>query len=253
MRFAPTGIWRATHTPDGPATIRLRREGSTAVRVSAWGSGAEWAIERSADLIGESDDPSPFEPRDRLLRELTRRLPGLRISRTNAVVEALVPAILEQKVTGEEAHRSFRRLVRTYGETPPGPPAEIAALRLAMPPRSEVLALIPYHRLEELIDHPLDAAYRRLRAIPGVGAWTAAEVAFRALGDPDAVSVGDFHIPNLVAWALAGEPRGTDERMLELLEPYRGQRGRVIRLLDASGISAPRFGPRLAGRRIEAI
>ena len=110
MRFAPTGIWRATHTPDGPATIRLRREGSTAVRVSAWGSGAEWAIERSADLIGESDDPSPFEPRDRLLRELTRRLPGLRISRTNAVVEALVPAILEQKVTGEEAHRSFRRL-----------------------------------------------------------------------------------------------------------------------------------------------
>jgi len=276
MRFAPTGIWRATHTPDGPATIRLRREGSTAVRVSAWGSGAEWAIERSADLIGESDDPSPFEPRDRLLRELTRRLPGLRISRTNAVVEALVPAILEQKVTGEEAHRSFRRLVRTYGETPPGPPAEIAALRLAMPPRSEVLALIPYHalhplglerrradvirtaasharRLEELTDHPLDAAYRRLRAIPGVGAWTAAEVAFRALGDPDAVSVGDFHIPNLVAWALAGEPRGTDERMLELLEPYRGQRGRVIRLLEASGISAPRFGPRLAGRRIEAI
>ena len=94
---------------------------------------------------------------------------------------------------------------------------------------------------------------QRLRTVHGVGPWTAAETVSVALGDADAVSVGDFHIPNLVAWALAGEPRGTDERMLELLEPYRGQRGRVIRLLEASGISAPRFGPRLAGRRIEAI
>jgi 3-methyladenine DNA glycosylase/8-oxoguanine DNA glycosylase len=108
-------------------------------------------------------------------------------------------------------------------------------------------------RLEETRTLPLVDAYRRFRALPGVGAWTAAEVAFRALGDPDAVSLGDFHIPNMVAWALAGEPRGTDHRMLELLEPYRGQRGRVIRMLEAAGISAPRYGPRLAPRGIEGI
>jgi 3-methyladenine DNA glycosylase/8-oxoguanine DNA glycosylase len=71
-----------------------------------------------------------------------------------------------------------------------------------------------------------------------------------ALGDPDAVSEGDFHLPNLVAWNLAGEPRGTDERMLQLLEPYRGQRGRVQRLLEAGGTGAPRFGPRM---RIHSI
>src|SRR5439155_5197043 len=108
-------------------------------------------------------------------------------------------------------------------------------------------------RLEEALTMPPDAARRRLHALPGMGRWTAAEVALVALGDADAVSVDDYHLPHLVSWALAGEPRGTDERMLELLEPYRGHRGRVIRLLEASGISAPRFGPRLAGRRIEAI
>ena len=96
-------------------------------------------------------------------------------------------------------------------------------------------------------------AYAALRAIPGIGPWTAAEVGARAFGDPDAVSVGDFHLPSLVAWALAGEARATDERMLELLEPYRGQRGRVIRLLEASGLRAPRYGPRLAPRRIDGI
>ncbi len=89
--------------------------------------------------------------------------------------------------------------------------------------------------------------------MPGIGPWTAAEVGVRALGDADAVSVGDFHLPNLVAYALAGEPRGNDARMLELLEPYRGQRARVMRLLELSGIRPPRYGPRLAPRRIESF
>jgi 3-methyladenine DNA glycosylase/8-oxoguanine DNA glycosylase len=94
-------------------------------------------------------------------------------------------------------------------------------------------------------------AYARLMAVPGIGPWTAAEVGVRALGDPDAVSVGDFHLPNLVAFALAGEPRANDARMLELLEPYRGQRARVIRLLELSAIRPPRYGPRLSPRRLE--
>jgi len=108
-------------------------------------------------------------------------------------------------------------------------------------------------RLEAATDLAPPEAQARLRAIPGVGAWTAAEVAARAWGDPDAVSVGDYHLPSLVAWALAGEPRGTDDRMLELLAPFAGQRGRVIRLLEVSGLTAPRRGPRYAGRRIETI
>ncbi|MHB8400057.1 MAG: DNA-3-methyladenine glycosylase family protein, partial [Candidatus Limnocylindrales bacterium] len=196
--------------------------------------------------------------------------PGLRFPRTLRVLEALVPAIIEQKVTGAEAHRAWRGLVMAHGDTAPGP----AGLRL--PPDPHVLARLPYYgfhpfgierRRAEVIRRVASDAARleaasalespqgqaRLMAMPGVGPWTAAEVAARAWGDPDAVSVGDFHLPNLVAWALAREPRGTDERMLELLAPYAGQRGRVLRLLEVSGIAAPRYGPRYAGRRIESL
>jgi 3-methyladenine DNA glycosylase/8-oxoguanine DNA glycosylase len=265
--------WRATRTPVGPATERIERVPDGAL-VTAWGPGAEWLLEAAPDLLGLDDDPAAFRPTQPLLRQLAVRLAGLRIGRSSAVLEALVPAILEQKVTGEQARRGFRGLVRSHGEPAPGPvPPDGRPLWLPPPPH--VLARLPYHayhpfgierrraetirrvasvagRLEAVVELPLDAAYPRLRAIPGIGQWTAAEVGQRALGDPDAVSVGDFHLPNLVAWALAGEPRGTDERMLELLEPYHGQRGRVIRLLEASGIRAPAYGPRLAPRRIEA-
>ena len=90
-------------------------------------------------------------------------------------------------------------------------------------------------------------------SLPGIGPWSAAEVSMIALGDSDAVSLGDYHLPHQVSWALAGEPRGTDDRMIQLLEPYRGHRARVIRLLTLGGIQAPRFGPRIRLRRIAAI
>lgn len=100
---------------------------------------------------------------------------------------------------------------------------------------------------------PQSEAFARLQTIRGIGPWTAAEATRTAFGDPDAVSVGDAHLPDLVSWALAAEPRGDDERMLELLAPYSGQRARVIRLLEVSGIRIPRFGPRFAPRRIGQI
>lgn len=257
---------RATRTERGPATIEIE-VGTRSVRLRAWGDGAGSVLAGARDLLALDDDPSPLRPRDRLVAELVRRGRGLRIGRTGRVFESLLPAILEQKVTGDEARRAFRLLVRRYGDPAPGP------FGLVLQPTPETLARLPYHafhplgverrraevirsaarianRLEEGSRLALADAYARLRSIPGVGAWTAAEVGIRAFGDPDAVSVGDFHIPNLVSWALAREPRGSDERMLELLEPYRGQRGRVVRLLEASGIRSPRYGPRMAGRDI---
>jgi 3-methyladenine DNA glycosylase/8-oxoguanine DNA glycosylase len=262
LRFGTREVWRATRTPHGPGTERLVREADGSVRVEAWGPGAEWLVERAPALLGELDDDSGFRPAHPLLSDLRRHHPGLRIGRTEAVFEAAMPTILEQRVTGIEAWRGWRALLRDLGEAAPGPSAG-----LIVPPDPAVLAAVRYPafhtygvergraetvrraaahagRLEAALTMPLDAARQRLRALPGMGLWTAAEVALVALGDADAVSVGDYHLPNVVSWALAGEPRGSDERMLELLEPYRGHRARVIRLLGAGGIGAPRRGPR---------
>jgi 3-methyladenine DNA glycosylase/8-oxoguanine DNA glycosylase len=269
MTIGIGGAWRATRTPDGPATLHLaQREGTITAR--AWGAGAAWALETAPDLVGMHDDPAPFVAHHALVRDLHRRLPGLRLGRSAAVVEALVPTVLEQKVVGLEARRSYAKLVRALGEPAPGPAP------LLVPPAPDVLAKTPswvFHRfgverrraetviracgyarrLEQTTQMATVDAYRRMEALPGVGPWTSAEVASIALGDPDAVSVGDYHLPHLVSFALAGEPRADDERMLELLEPYRGQRARVIRLLEAGAPSAPRRAPRAQLRDIARI
>jgi 3-methyladenine DNA glycosylase/8-oxoguanine DNA glycosylase len=282
LRFSRDGsAWRATRTPDGPATLRLIPDG-TAIRAQAWGPGGAWAIEQAPELIGALDHSSEFAALlagHPLLRDLHARLPGIRIGRTRRVFEALVPAIIEQKVTGDEARAAFVALVRRHGEPAPGPWDEPSARRPApmrVPPTPATLAGLPgyaYHplglerrradairfaagraaRVEECVDLPLSDAYARLQALPLVGQWTAAEVGLRALGDADAVSVGDFHLRHAVCWALAGEPRGTDERMLELLAPYAGNRARVIRLIEAVGVQAPRRGPRMSSRSISGI
>jgi 3-methyladenine DNA glycosylase/8-oxoguanine DNA glycosylase len=273
LRLSSVAAARATRTPDGPATLLAEVRG-TRVEAEAWGPGAERVLDSLPALLGLDDDPAGFDPSlHPVVAGLARRMSRLRLGRTGAVMEALVPAILEQRVTGSEAASAFRILIRRFGEPAPGPVA--ASQRLRLHPAPDVLASLPYYvfhplgveqrraeiirrvardarRLEGLADLPGArsevgaAATARLRAYPGIGPWTAAEVTLRALGDPDAVSVGDFHLPNLVAFALAGEPRGDDARMLDLLEPWRGHRARVVRLLEASGIEAPKYGPRYA-------
>jgi 3-methyladenine DNA glycosylase/8-oxoguanine DNA glycosylase len=263
IRLAPGDLWRATRLPSGAATVRIRRI-ADGVLAQAWGPGADEAMEIVPALAGMTDRPDALEPRHRLIADLVHRLRGLRLTASGRPFEALLPAICEQKVTGGEARAAFRGLVWTYGEPAPGPDG------LRLPPAPAVLAGLPYfayHRFglerrradiirraaamaPRLEGRSPDEVTMMLGAIPGIGPWTLAEVARVAFGDPDAVSVGDYHIPNLVAWALAGEPRADDARMLELLSPYVGQRGRVQRLLEASGIAAPRYGPRMAPRRI---
>ena len=266
IRFGERTVWRASRTPQGPVSEQLVAAGTT-VRVEAWGPGSEWALDHAPILLGSLDDAASFQPRHRIVAEIHRRRPGLRIPRTEAVFEALVPTILEQKVPGVQAWWSYRRLIEEAGERAPGP----AGLRL--PPAPDRLAGLPswtFHaigverrradtvrqaalaarRIDETVRLSPPEARRRLRALPGIGPWSAAEVSMVALGDADAVSLGDYHLPHLVAWALLGRPRGSDELMLELLEPYRGHRGRVVRLLQLAGITAPRFGPRMPLRWI---
>ncbi len=269
MRIVGAEVWRASRTPDGPATVRFS-PADGGVDVETWGSGSDWLLERSPEWCGASDDDLGFAPSVGIVRDLWRQLPGLRIPRTGLVTERLIPVVLEQKVTGLEARRAYRRLASSLAEPAPGEagltlppdPDRIAALAYyAFHPfgverrRAEVLRNVCARAawLDAGIDLPVAEAEQRIRMLRGLGPWSVAEVARTALGDADAVSVGDFHVPNIVAWALAGEPRGADERMLELLEPYRPHRGRVQRLLEASGIRAPAFGPRMEVRAIDRM
>lgn len=266
-------IWRACRTPHGPGTVRIawRREragtgGQTLAGAQAWGPGAQWLLDALSAALGAQDRPEDFAPAHPVMRELARRHGDVRIGRSRLVLESLVPAVLEQKVVGKEAWRSWRLLLRRFGEPAPGP----APARMRVPPGPQTWASIPsweWHRagveavrartiagaarvagrLEEICDLPPAEADRRLRAIQGVGVWTSAEVRQRACGDADAVSVGDYHLPLIVGMALTGAPVD-DARMLELLAPFAGHRHRASVLTWYSGARPERRGSRLAIR-----
>ncbi|MBB0245857.1 DNA-3-methyladenine glycosylase 2 family protein [Streptomyces alkaliphilus] len=270
-------VWRASRTPEGPASVRLRQTPAPAgagrgdgpageVVATAWGPGAEWLLRRLPDLLGAGDRPDDFVPRHAPVADVWRRHRGVRLIRTGLVMESLIPSVLEQKITVEEAFRSWRRLLLRFGEPAPGPAGVVPEGLRVMPDR-RTWSLIPsweWHRagvdakrsatilravrlaprLEEAGAMPLDLAIRRLCAVPGVGPWTAAETLQRSNGEPDAVTVGDLHLPSQVGWTLAGEREADDARMLALLEPYAGQRYRATRLIRMAGRRPPRREPR---------
>jgi 3-methyladenine DNA glycosylase/8-oxoguanine DNA glycosylase len=258
--------WRATRTSAGPATLRLRSAADGTIQVDAWGPGAAVALELARGWCGLLDDPAGFRAHG-LVGELHRRHPGLRLCATGAVFETLAPFVLEQRVSGLEAYRSWRKLVRGLSEAAPGP-ADLwlppAAARIGAEPyttfhafdveagRANTLrrAAARASGLERFAQRSPAEATRALVSLPGVGPWTAAMVTAVALGDVDAVPVGDYGLPGLVGHALAGERDADDARMLELLEPYRPQRWRALRLLLCSGAGPPRRAPRARARSL---
>ncbi|KPL33421.1 3-methyladenine DNA glycosylase [Streptomyces anulatus] len=257
-------FWRATRTPEGPGTLRVAARGDR-IAATAWGPGADWLLAGLPALLGADDDPDAFVPRHRLLALTRHRRPGLRLLRTGLVMESLIPSILEQKVTTDEAYRAWRHLVRRFGTPAPGPTAELG-LHVMPDPRG--WAMIPsweWHRanvdakrsstilravrvarrLEEAATMNLPEALTRLELIPGIGPWTAAETLQRSNGAPDAVTVGDLHLPGIVGHALADHRDADDEEMLTLLTPYEGQRHRATRLILLSGHTPKRRSPRM--------
>ncbi len=259
--------WRATRVATGPALLRLVTEGNEVV-ASAWGAGAEEVLAHVPQLLGEADDPSGFSPVHPMLVEAARRHPDLRIGRTGAVGEALFPACLEQVVTGVEAFAAFRVLVGKFGEPAPGPASETGtpAYGMMVPPTAAQWAAVPSWEflkagVEQRRSVPLVTAAQRgpalertlamdsaeadraLQSLPRIGPWTSAETRQRAHGDPDAWSIGDYHVGDGITHALAGTKAG-DEVALELLEPYVGHRFRVQLLLGLVAGFAPRRGPR---------
>jgi 3-methyladenine DNA glycosylase/8-oxoguanine DNA glycosylase len=261
-------MFRATRTPVGPALIKIIARGHV-VEARAWGEGGEWALDQLPRLAGADDDPAGFEPRPDHgpLVAAYRRYGHYRVGRTDAVFEALAPACIEQVVTGVEAYRAWRLLVREFGEPAPGPAADPGSLAYGMrlPPAPEVWARVPSWRflaagveerrsrtlvgaarrapsLERTLSGTNAAANKALRSLPGVGQWTSAEVRQRAHGDSDAWSIGDYHVGREITFALTGEALD-DDACTELLEPYRGHRFRVQTLLLMSGFRVPRRAP----------
>jgi 3-methyladenine DNA glycosylase/8-oxoguanine DNA glycosylase len=262
------GVWWATRAEGLPVTLHLTTDARAGVvRAVAWGDTAEAVLPALPRMLGSDDDVTDFVAHHDVVARAWRQHAGWRVPCTGRVFEALAPAVLEQKVTGGEARSSWRSLVSRFGEPAPGPTPR----PMVVPPTPKQWAAIPEWewydagvtpqrrrtlvraasvggRLDAAASLPADAAGRLMREVPGIGVWTQAEVRQRAFGDPDTVSVGDFHLAMQISWALTGERgnRGDDERMLELLEPYRGHRYRVQRLLELAGVSAPRRGPRYA-------
>jgi len=255
----PTETLWATRTPDGPGSLALNRVAGDRVEAMAWGPGAGWLLNQAPRLLGHDDNPADFRP-EGALGELWRRNRFL-LARTDRLWDALVGAILGQRVQIANAVRARRLLARKFGQAAPGPreawllpaPERVAEMGYHQfhplkveKKRADILIRVAREmpRLERRGDLDTARMQARLQQIRGVGPWTAAMVSAAAFGDPDAVPVGDYHLPNTVAWLLAGEPRANDNRMLELLEPYRGHRWRVIRLAKTKG--APRYGPKLS-------
>ncbi len=270
-RLAAGEFVHATLTPNGAGTLRLRWRCDPAppdqhgLDVDAWGPGADWLASSVESLVGATDTPVAFPDGHPVVARSLAATRSRRIGASGNLYHHLLPTVLAQRITGGEAARQWARLCREVGDPAPGPPEVVAGMHL--PPEPEVLAGRPawwFHplgieqkRARALIEVARHAsklwgwaaagpavAAEKLPLLPGVGPWTVGSVLGPALGDPDAVAVGDFHFPHAVAWALAGEPRADDDRMLELLAPYAGQRGRVLTALLTTVGGAPARGPR---------
>ena len=270
IHITQTDLWRSSVTPAGPATLHISDWQSVHPQVETFGDGASWLQERALELLGTSDTIPNIVSHHKQVTEAQKKFGLLRIGRSNTPYHELLHAVLAQRVTSIEAIRQWREIVLQFGTPAPGP-----FQQLRTPPTPDTISQLPYHvfhrfgierkRAETLITvakhfdfltrlaDSTESAQRstaQLQLIPGVGIWTAAVAGGLAFGDPDALLVGDFHVKNTVAYALTGNIRGTDEEMVAAMEPYRGQRHRVVRWLQLNGVRAPARGPR---RRIVSI
>lgn len=264
LALTSNAAWRTSHTPEGPATVRVRWNGRRIV-ADAWGDGARWALTRTPRMCGAEDHARTFDGRVPWLREMQRRHGSIRLGCGLRAAEVLPAVILQQRVRFAEAAESWRTLLWRHSDVAPGPRrmclplrdrawrdltvAEFGAFGIDAK-RARTLRECALHMSKiDRVDRvgTIDGARALLPKLRGVGPWTSQLLLGVAFGDADAVPVGDFHLPGYVAYAFERRTRATDDDMLALLEPYRPHRYRVIRLLMAAGVKKPRRGPRFTG------
>jgi 3-methyladenine DNA glycosylase/8-oxoguanine DNA glycosylase len=276
-RWTANSFTKAVLTPDGPGTMRLTWDRNGTTSAEAWGSGAAWLLDRAPHWMGLHDDVDGFDPAlHPTVAEWTRRHPGIRLPAAGVIWQELLLVLLGQRVTTEEAVKSWARIVYAWGEPAPGP------CDIRLPPPPEVVASKTYGdlhrfnverrradaillaarragRLEEAAAMAPADARVRLSALPGLGQWTATSVITASHGDPDTVVLRDYGLPTMVNYAFTGDPRrvpaddGGDEIMCRHLAPWAGHRQRIVRLLYTAGVSVPRRGPRAVNPDIRRL
>ena len=184
--------------------------------MTAWGSGAEWVLDQLPRMLGADDDPSGFVPVHEPIALAWRRHANWRLGATDLVMESLVPAIIEQKVTGQEAFGAFRALVHRFGERAPGPPERGGSAGAA------VGAAVPDGPAGDPVLGVVAAAGRRraLAPDPARGPGRHRARASRA-GDARGVRPAAAHAPG---------HRGVDQRRGAFARARRRRRGELRRL-----------------------
>ena len=262
-------FWRVQRTPEGPVTVAMRQPEPHRVEVRGWGPGRDWAMAHLDRWLGLNDDPSGFEAHHPMIRDQWRRHPGLRIGATLEPLEVLLWTIAGQRVTTASAQRSWREMKHIWGAAPPEPTGGMRVPpELRLPPCPDTLSQLSYahlhrvglersraktvlevcrrrKRITALGELEPEDARQRLMSLPGIGPWTANRVAIVAWGHPDTVQTGDYWLPHMIVHALTGRPRSSDEEMLSVLDVYRPQRTRAVRLIATTNHTAPRYGAKL--------
>jgi 3-methyladenine DNA glycosylase/8-oxoguanine DNA glycosylase len=264
LRVAGNALAMCLRTPEGPITLEAAHSPER-LDLRLWGPGSEWLEPRLPKMVGIDDRPDLFRPSHPVVREIHRRLGGAHLPRLPRVFDRIIQVVALQLVKSSEGYRAWKRIVQEFGEAAPGPQG------LVLPPSPETVARLPDsalvahgvpHKqartmlrlagaageLEAEGEKGTEELTEALSRIRGIGPWTLGYVRGTALGDADAVLPGDYNLPRSIGWVLAGERYADDARMLELLEPFRGHRFRVVKLIWANGVRAPRTRPRRPNR-----
>lgn len=252
IRLGPAcGVLDVSPGPGGALTARLRLDGAAPLLAAVAG------IRSLFDIDADTAGITAHLAADRRLAPLVARAPGLRVPGAWDAFELAVRAVLGQQVTVAGARTLLGRLVATHGDPLPGADgqgawrlfpeagrlaeADLTAIGLTRARAATVRGLAAAAASGDLCLDPADdpdEAMRRLRALPGIGAWTAGYIAMRALRHPDAFPSADAGLVKAARrLGIAETARGLDDAA-EAWRPWRAYA--AIHLWHSLSDSEPR-------------